>query len=75
MKKGKVIGKGQLVVGVMILALAAAIWLNTKYLPTSTKYLGESTYVDNKTDSNTGNNTNTNTYTYSCTDGKTGVGC
>lgn len=47
MKKGKVFGKGQIVVGVMVLALAAAIWLNTKYLPTSTKYLGESTYVDN----------------------------
>ncbi len=47
MKKGKVFGKGQIVVGVMILALAGAIWLNTKYLPTSTKYLGESTYVDN----------------------------
>ncbi len=51
MKKGKVFGKGQIVVGVMVLALAAAIWLNTKYLPTSTKYLGESTYVDNKTES------------------------
>ncbi len=52
MKKGKVLGKGQIVVGVMVLALAAAIWLNTKYLPTSTKYLGESTYVDNETESN-----------------------
>lgn len=50
MKKGKVIGKGQVVVGVMIAALAAAIWLNTKYLPTNTKYLGESTYVDSQTD-------------------------
>ena len=47
MKKGKVIGKGQIVVGVMIVALAAAVWLNTKYLPSGTKYLGESTYVDN----------------------------
>ena len=36
----------------MVLALAAAIWLNTKYLPTSTKYLGESAYVDNETESN-----------------------
>jgi stage III sporulation protein AH len=52
MKKGKVFSKGQVVVGVMVIALAAAIWLNTKYLPTSTKYLGESTYVDNKTDDN-----------------------
>ncbi len=50
MKKGKVLGKGQIVVGVMVLALACAIWLNTKYLPSSTKYLGESTYVNNKTD-------------------------
>lgn len=50
MKKGKVIGKGQIVVGVMIVALAAAVWLNTKYLPSSTKYLGESTYVDNQND-------------------------
>ena len=48
MKKGKVIGKGQIVVGVMIIALAAAVWLNTKYLPSSTKYLGESTYVDSQ---------------------------
>ncbi|MBQ2265958.1 MAG: SpoIIIAH-like family protein [Clostridia bacterium] len=53
MKKGKVFTKGQVVVGVMIIALAGAIWLNTKYLPTSTKYLGESTYVDNKTDGDT----------------------
>lgn len=52
MKKGKVFTKGQVVVGVMVIALAGAIWLNTKYLPTSTKYLGESTYVDNQTDSN-----------------------
>ncbi len=51
MKKGKVFGKGQIVVGVMVLALAGAIWLNSKYLPTNTKYLGESTYVDNKTES------------------------
>ena len=49
MKKGKVFGKGQIVVGVMVLALAAAIWLNTKYLPTSSKYLGDSTYVNSNT--------------------------
>lgn len=47
MKKGKVLGKGQLAVGVMVLALGAAIWLNTKYLPSDTKYLGEASYVDN----------------------------
>lgn len=52
MKKGKVFTKGQVVVGVMVIALAGAIWLNTKYLPTSTKYLGESTYVNNETDDN-----------------------
>ncbi len=45
MKKGKVLGKGQLAVGVMVVALAAAVWLNTKYMPSSTKYLGESSYV------------------------------
>ena len=47
MKKGKVLGKGQLAVGVMVVALAAAIWLNTKYMPSSTKYLGEASYVSN----------------------------
>lgn len=45
MKKGKVFGKGQLAVGVMIVALVAAVWLNTKYMPSSTKYLGEASYV------------------------------
>lgn len=47
MKKGKVLGKGQIAVCVMVLALGAAVWLNTKYLPSSTKYLGEASYVDN----------------------------
>lgn len=45
MKKGKVLGKGQLAVGVMVVALIAAVWLNTKYIPSSTKYLGEASYV------------------------------
>ncbi len=45
MKKGKVLGKGQLAVGVMVIALVAAVWLNTKYMPSSTKYLGEASYV------------------------------
>lgn len=45
MKKGKVFGKGQITVAVMLLALGAAIWLNTKYLPSETKYLGEASYV------------------------------
>lgn len=45
MKKGKVFSKGQLAVAVMVVALGAAIWLNSKYLPSSTKYLGEASYV------------------------------
>lgn len=45
MKKGKVLGKGQIALGLMVVALAAAVWLNTKYLPSSTKYLGEASYV------------------------------
>ena len=38
MKKGKVLGKGQIAVAVMLVALGAAVWLNTKYL-------GEASYV------------------------------
>lgn len=45
MKKGKILTKGQLAVGVMVLCLAAAIWLNSKYMPSSSKYLGETSYV------------------------------
>lgn len=47
MKKGKVLGKGQITVAVMLVALGAAIWLNAKYLPSDTKYLGEVSYVSN----------------------------
>ena len=47
MKKGKVLGKTQVAVAVMVAALALAIWLNMKYTPTSKKYLGEATYVNN----------------------------
>ncbi len=50
MKKGKVLGKSQLTVAIMVVALGAAIWLNTKYLPSSTKYLGEATYVNSASD-------------------------
>ena len=50
MKKGKVLGKGQLEVGVMVVALIAAIWLNTKYMPTTTKYLGEASFVSSTKD-------------------------
>ena len=51
MKKGKVLGKGQLTVAVMVLALGATIWLNAKYLPSDTKYLGEASYVSNTSES------------------------
>ncbi len=47
MKKGKVFGKGQIAVTVMVLALVAAVWLNMKYTPSSGKYLGEASYVSN----------------------------
>lgn len=50
MKKGKVFGKGQITVAVMLLALGGAIWLNTKYLPSETKYLGEASYVSSTKD-------------------------
>lgn len=46
MKKGKVFGKNQIAVTAMVLALAAAIWLNMKFTPTSSKYLGEAAYVN-----------------------------
>ncbi len=46
MKKGKVLTKGQITVGVLVLGLALAVWLNAKYVPTSTKYLGDAVYVD-----------------------------
>ena len=50
MKKGKVFGKGQIAVAVMVLALGAAIWLNAKYLPSEAKYLGEASYVSNSSE-------------------------
>jgi len=46
MKKGKVLGKSQVTVALMVVALGGAIWLNTRYLPSDTKYMGETTYVD-----------------------------
>lgn len=51
MKKGKVFGKSQVAVTVMVLALAAAVWLNMEYAPTSTKHLGEASYVSNSSQS------------------------
>ncbi len=50
MKKGKVFTKSHLTVAVMLVALGAAIWLNSKYLPSSTKYLGETSYVNNNSE-------------------------
>lgn len=50
MKKGKVLGKGQILLAVMVAALGAAVWFNMKYAPKTsekTKYLGETEYVDN----------------------------
>lgn len=52
MKKGKVFGKGQVAVAVMLLGLAAAVWLNAKFLPTDTKYLGDASYVQGSADEN-----------------------
>ena len=46
MKKGKVLGKSQLVLAVMIVALGAAVWLNMRYQPNENKYLGEAEFVD-----------------------------
>mgnify|MGYP000762985677 FL=1 len=51
MKKGKVFGKTQIAVTVMVFALAGAIWLNMKYTPSSGKYLGEASYVSNSSKS------------------------
>ncbi len=44
MKKGKVFGKHQVVLALMVLALGAAVWLNMKFSSTE-KYLGEATLV------------------------------
>ncbi|MBE6805304.1 MAG: SpoIIIAH-like family protein [Ruminococcaceae bacterium] len=51
MKKGKVLGKSQLVLAVMIVALGAAVWLNMRYQPNENKYLGEAEFVDGAADS------------------------
>lgn len=49
MKKGKVFSKVHITMLVMALALGAAVWLNMRF--SSEKYLGEATYVDNKSSS------------------------
>ena len=54
MKKGKVFGKTQIALAVMVVALGAAIWLNMEYSSvstqnttnTSSKYLGQAEYVN-----------------------------
>ena len=45
MKKGKVFGKHQVVLALMVLALGAAVWLNMKFSSTE-KYLGQATLVN-----------------------------
>lgn len=50
MKKGKVFGKHQVVLALMVLALGAAVWLNMKF-SSSEKYLGEATYVSDNSSS------------------------
>ena len=54
MKKGKVFGKTQIALAIMVVALGTAIWLNMKYSTvststntnTSSKYLGQAEYVN-----------------------------
>ncbi|MEE0839239.1 MAG: SpoIIIAH-like family protein [Acutalibacteraceae bacterium] len=47
MKKGKVLTKGQLGLVVMVVILAGAVWLNTRYSKqqSDTKYMGETALV------------------------------
>lgn len=44
MKKGKVFGRHQVVLALMVLALGAAVWLNMKFT-SNEKYMGEATFV------------------------------
>lgn len=58
MKKGKVFGKTQIALAVMVVALGAAVWLNMEYSSASTdkvsnnssKYLGQAEYVNAETE-------------------------
>ncbi len=50
MKKGKVFGKAQIALVLMVLALGTAVWLNMHY--SSKKYLGEASYVSKTTSNN-----------------------
>lgn len=51
MKKGTILGKSQIILAVMVVALGAAVWFNMKYSSSvdkdDTKYLGQADYVDN----------------------------
>ncbi len=47
--KGKVFGKNQVVLALMVVALGGAVWLNMKF-SSSEKYLGEATYVSDDTE-------------------------
>ena len=49
MKKGTILGKSQIILAVMVIALGAAVWFNVKYSSDSkgNKYLGQAEYVDN----------------------------
>lgn len=49
MKKGKVFGKAQIALVLMVLALGAAVWLNMHF--SSEKYLGEAKYVSSEEES------------------------
>ena len=48
MKKGKVFGKAQIALVLMVLALGGAVWLNMHF--SSEKYLGEAKYVSSQQD-------------------------
>lgn len=46
LKKGKILGKSQIVLAVMVAALGLAIWFNVKYSNNNEKYLGQTEFVD-----------------------------
>ena len=70
MKKGKVFGKSQIALAVMIIALAGAIWLNMSYSKdskeaandTPSKYLGQAEYVNNEQSGEEGSSDPVNLY-------------
>lgn len=62
MKKGKVIGKKQLILAVMVIALGGAVWFNLHYSGNTTKYLGEAQFVDNAEGTATETSANVSNY-------------